>query len=297
MSAHTPTLTDGDVLLRQEAHHERTGQGVAFAVECAGTVAGTVHVERLDGRRGELTWELHPSHLDAADAVRALRLAVRFAFDALDLERVETYVSPDDSQALRLASRTGLRREGLLRHRASPGQQPRDRVLLARLVDDAEPQSRDGFIAMLNAGLPTKRVIAQGLLYDGAGRLLLCELTYKAEWDLPGGVVEPGESPAEGLAREIREELGLEVGVRGLRTVNWLPPWRAWDDACVFVFDLGVLAPGQSMVLQPTEIVDVHWCDDDAVQKHAAAATAALVRDLRGSPERPYREAGTLPGQ
>ena len=63
-------------------------------------------------------------------------------------------------------------------------------------------------ISILNARLPRKRTIAQGVLRDPEGRVLLCELSYKKEWDLPGGVVDPGESPATCVEREIREELG-----------------------------------------------------------------------------------------
>ena len=36
------------------------------------------------------------------------------------------------------------------------------------------------------------------------------------QWLLPGGMLEAGETPAEGAARETREETGVEVRIDGL---------------------------------------------------------------------------------
>ncbi|NHA69861.1 NUDIX domain-containing protein [Phycicoccus flavus] len=139
-------------------------------------------------------------------------------------------------------------------------------------------QERLTRIAILNNRLPKKRNIAQGLLRNPAGEVLLCELTYKQEWDLPGGVVDPGEPPAGTVVREIAEELGIEVAAAGLVAVNWLPPWRGWDDAHLFLFDLGVfegtLDPGRFL---PREIADAHWVWPADAAEHVAPYTARML--------------------
>ena len=86
----------------------------------------------------------------------------------------------------------------------------------------------------------TPRMAAGALFVDGAGRPLLVKPTYKDGWDLPGGYVEPGESPLAACRREVFEELGIHPDIGRLLIVDWAPNERE-GDKLLFVFDGGIL--------------------------------------------------------
>jgi 8-oxo-dGTP diphosphatase len=52
-------------------------------------------------------------------------------------------------------------------------------------------------------------------LYDARGQVLIAERPpgkhMAGRWEFPGGKIEPAESEADALKRELREELGVEV--------------------------------------------------------------------------------------
>ena len=219
--------------------------------------------------------ELHDEGLSAA--VDVVRREVEAALVAHP--RVEALVAPDDELAQRVATWSGLRREGVMRGVTVEGE-PVDRIVYARLVTDAPAHEPDGFRALLNSFLPRKRAISQMLLRDPDERVLLCQLTYKQDWDLPGGVVEVGESPQLAVAREVEEELGLEIAAGGLLLTDWLPPWGGWDDALCLVFDGGThdAAILDRIVKQTREIRSAEFCTLEEVEKRCADFTARRIR-------------------
>src|SRR5438270_14050650 len=99
------------------------------------------------------------------------------------------------------------------------------------VVDDPSTRSR----AYVAAGM---------LFFDGAGRIMLVRPTYKEYWDIPGGYVEAGETPAQAAAREVREELGIGAAVGPLLVADWAPQPDE-GDKLLFIFDGGTLTAEQ----------------------------------------------------
>jgi 8-oxo-dGTP diphosphatase len=56
-------------------------------------------------------------------------------------------------------------------------------------------------------------VTAGALIFDDEGRILLLEHVFRPDsgWGIPGGFLGRHEQPEEGLRRELREEVGIEV--------------------------------------------------------------------------------------
>jgi 8-oxo-dGTP diphosphatase len=63
--------------------------------------------------------------------------------------------------------------------------------------------------------VPTRTVVA-ALAYHN-GLILACQRRHDAgfplKWEFPGGKLEPNETPKQGLARELREELNIAVSI------------------------------------------------------------------------------------
>ncbi|GAB3482010.1 NUDIX hydrolase [Amycolatopsis cihanbeyliensis] len=111
-----------------------------------------------------------------------------------------------------------------------------------------------------------------GILHDEAGRLLLIRRANEPSrglWTLPGGRVETGESDAEAVARELREETGLEVLPGELVGTIVRGRFEIHDYRCTPRG--GVLRPGD-------DAADARWVDGPAFT--ALASDGRLTESL-----------------
>jgi ADP-ribose pyrophosphatase YjhB (NUDIX family) len=87
-----------------------------------------------------------------------------------------------------------------------------------------------------------RKLMSAGVLFRSAdGRVLLVEPSYKPNWEVPGGVVEAGESPWAGAARELAEELGMSRPLGRLLVVDYSPA-NGVPDKVQVIFDGGRLS-------------------------------------------------------
>ncbi|WP_328357577.1 (deoxy)nucleoside triphosphate pyrophosphohydrolase [Streptomyces sp. NBC_00445] len=127
----------------------------------------------------------------------------------------------------------------------------------------------------------TQPIVVVGAALLDTGRLLAARRSAPPElagrWELPGGKVEPGETPEAALVRELREELGVETETADRVPGQWplKPPYVLQVWTARLLPDSPDPKPLQDhdelRWLTPAELWNVPWLDEDvpAVQEIA----------------------------
>lgn len=131
------------------------------------------------------------------------------------------------------------------------------------------------------------------LIVDGAGRLFLARRGPQAKnerglWEFPGGAVEFGETLADALRREMREEYGIEIAVGALLDVvdhilpeegqHWVSP----------TFLCRVTA-GQPQIREPGKCSAIGWYAPGDLPEDLTVITRANARHYRDYLEKTLR--------
>ena len=122
-----------------------------------------------------------------------------------------------------------------------------------------------------------------GLVHVEAGRLLVVRSRNKKAFYLPGGKIEAGESLADALRREVREELGIELE-RPVVLKRYVAP--AYGEGEGAMVDMTCFTAQLLGVPRPTsEIAELTYVTRDEYREHAETAPAIheVLSDLVAS--------------
>jgi len=147
------------------------------------------------------------------------------------------------------------------------------------------------------------------IILDRQKRVLLCHRRDFDLWNLPGGGLEQSETPWEGVIREVKEEVGLDVEVQRLAGIYSKPD----QDEVVFSFICTIIGgeitlteeadeinyfsfsdfPPNTLPRQVERVRDVLTCNSDVILKtQKGPSTTAKIKaqvDLRSLVIRPAR--------
>jgi ADP-ribose pyrophosphatase YjhB (NUDIX family) len=129
---------------------------------------------------------------------------------------------------------------------------------------------------IIRSSQDTFTVSAAAIVMNNRSEILVLKhlLRPRSGWGLPGGFIERGEQPSEGIRREIREEVGIELeDVRLLRV-------RTIDSHIEMLFFSRTDA---SASIKSGEITDLGWFTADALPDGVGRAHREMIeRVLRG---------------
>lgn len=129
----------------------------------------------------------------------------------------------------------------------------------------------------------TKPRVSAGIVALHGDSVAMVRTTYKDYWDVPGGYVEPGESPEAACRREVYEELGIDPGRLIFASVDWAPSDQEGDKV-LFLF----AAPD----IDPTTLAKARFNDGEIAEARFVSfvdldtyTISRLARRLRSTVE------------
>lgn len=118
--------------------------------------------------------------------------------------------------------------------------------------------------------------IAAALLIGADGQTLLVRKRGTQAFMQPGGKIDAGEAPVQALARELQEELGLQIGPQAARYLGHFSAPAANEPGFVVEAEL-FLVNIEVPVTPAAEIEEIRWIDPAG---DGGLTLAPLTRDL-----------------
>lgn len=122
------------------------------------------------------------------------------------------------------------------------------------------------------------------VLSEDGGKVLLLRREILIFWDLPGGGIEPGESPADAAVRECREETGVDIATDRLVGTYRHQSVYGFGDQLTHVYRAH--ATGGTPRRIGLEITGLRWCSTQALPRGLQPLQRRMIMDaLEDRPE------------
>lgn len=122
------------------------------------------------------------------------------------------------------------------------------------------------------------RQCAAVILTDDRGRVLLLWQP-RQSYGLPGGIVEPYETPPLAAVREAKEEIGVEVGLEYL-VGSYLLRGGGWTDIFASVYKACIIS-GEPHIADPNEVLRLEWLEADRLPRPISNDARVAIPDFR----------------
>jgi 8-oxo-dGTP diphosphatase len=100
---------------------------------------------------------------------------------------------------------------------------------------------------------------------------------FKGWWDIPGGFLEAGEHPRDGMLREVHEETGLSVCARELLGV-YMDKYATADGRTIYTLNhYYIVEPTGGTLRAADDAVELRWFALDALPEQVAFEHAGVV--------------------
>lgn len=139
----------------------------------------------------------------------------------------------------------------------------------------------------LKRDYPDRPIVGVGAVVVKDGRALVVRRAtepLRGEWSVPGGMLELGEKLREGIAREVKEETGLEVEVGEVLDVfdSIFPDSEGRMQYHYVLIDF-LCRPVAGEVCASSDVSDAMWVTaEEAEALQMKAATVGLIRKALG---------------
>ncbi|MDQ5955552.1 MAG: 8-oxo-dGTP diphosphatase [Patescibacteria group bacterium] len=108
--------------------------------------------------------------------------------------------------------------------------------------------------------------VAQKAIIEHGGKILLLRNHGRQTWELPGGRLHAGEEPRAGLARELKEELSVDVSVGAPIDIGTFVLKKTNEPHFVVVYAATLTDDHAELVMPPDEVEEIRWVGKEEIE-------------------------------